>query len=45
VPAFSPVAILSAIAEHQVTDVMLVPTMLQLVLSHPDRANYDLSSL
>jgi acyl-CoA synthetase (AMP-forming)/AMP-acid ligase II len=45
VPAFSPVAILSAIAEHQVTDVMLVPTMLQLVLAHPDRANYDLSSL
>jgi long-chain acyl-CoA synthetase len=24
---------------------MLVPTMLQLVLAHPDRATYDLSSL
>jgi long-chain acyl-CoA synthetase len=45
VPAFSPQAILAAIAEHRVTDVMLVPTMLQLVLAHPDLRSYDLSSL
>jgi acyl-CoA synthetase (AMP-forming)/AMP-acid ligase II len=42
---FNPAAILTAISEHHVTDVMLVPTMLQLVLSHPEFARYDLSSL
>jgi acyl-CoA synthetase (AMP-forming)/AMP-acid ligase II len=45
IPAFSPAAILGAIQEHQVTDVMLVPTMLQLVLADPGFASYDLSSL
>lgn len=44
-PAFHPVAILSAIQEHRVTDVMLVPTMMQMVLTHPDRPQYDLGSL
>jgi acyl-CoA synthetase (AMP-forming)/AMP-acid ligase II len=45
IPAFSPQAVLAAIAEHRVTDVMLVPTMLQLVLACPDLPEYDLSSL
>jgi acyl-CoA synthetase (AMP-forming)/AMP-acid ligase II len=45
IPAFSPAAVLEAIAEHRVTDVMLVPTMLQLVLAWPGLADYDLSSL
>jgi long-chain acyl-CoA synthetase len=45
VPAFSPAAILAAIGEHRVTDVMLVPTMLQMVLADPGFARYDLSSL
>ena len=45
IPAFSPAAILTAIAEHQVTDVMLVPTMLQLVLADPGFGRHDLSSL
>ena len=45
VSAFTPVAIMSAIQEHLVTDVMLVPTMLQMVLAHPEREQYDLSSL
>jgi acyl-CoA synthetase (AMP-forming)/AMP-acid ligase II len=45
VPAFSPPAILTAICEHHVTDVMLVPTMLQLVLADPGFSGYDLSSL
>lgn len=45
VPTFTPVAILSAIQQHRVTDVMLVPTMMQMVLTHPDRPQYDLSSL
>ncbi len=45
IPAFSPAAVPAAIAEHHVTDVMLVPTMLQLVLADPGLAGYDLSSL
>jgi acyl-CoA synthetase (AMP-forming)/AMP-acid ligase II len=45
IPAFSPPAVLAAIAVHGVTDVMLVPTMLQFVLADPDLASYDLSSL
>lgn len=44
-PAFEPEAILAAVQEHAVTDVMLVPTMLQLVLSHPRAGEFDLSSL
>jgi acyl-CoA synthetase (AMP-forming)/AMP-acid ligase II len=42
IPAFSPPAVLAAIAEHRVTD---VPTMLQLVLADPGLSTYDLSSL
>jgi acyl-CoA synthetase (AMP-forming)/AMP-acid ligase II len=45
IPAFSPAAVLTAIQQHRVTDVMLVPTMLQFVLADPDLAGYDLSSL
>ena len=45
IPAFSPPAVLAAIAEHRVTDVMLVPTMLQLVLADPGLPAHDLSSL
>jgi acyl-CoA synthetase (AMP-forming)/AMP-acid ligase II len=45
IPAFSPPAVLAAIAEHRVTDVMLVPTMLQLVLADPGLSGTDLSSL
>ena len=45
IPAFSPPAVLGAIQEHRVTDVMLVPTMLQFVLADPGLASYNLSSL
>ncbi len=45
VPAFTPAATLQAIAEHQVTHTLLVPTMVQLATDHPAAANYDLSSL
>ncbi|MFR9806843.1 long-chain-fatty-acid--CoA ligase [Pseudonocardia sp. RS010] len=44
-PGFDPVAVLRLIQEHRVTDVMLVPTMMQMVLGHPEREKYDLSSL
>ncbi|MHA7306464.1 acyl-CoA synthetase [Arthrobacter sp. TMN-49] len=45
VPFFEPVAVLSAIQQHKPTDVLLVPTMIQILVDHPEAANYDLSSL
>lgn len=42
---FSPVGTLSAIATHQVTDVMLVPAMIQMLIDHPEIGKHDLSSL
>ncbi|MFE9789502.1 long-chain-fatty-acid--CoA ligase [Nocardia salmonicida] len=45
IPMFDPVVVLEAIAEHRVTDTLLVPVMFQLVVDHPARADYDLSSL
>jgi long-chain acyl-CoA synthetase len=44
-PAFDPAAVLGAIGRHRVTDVFLVPTMLQMLLAHPDFETADLSSL
>ena len=45
-PAFDPVATwCSAIAEHQVADVLLVPTMIQMIVDHPEVGAYDLSCL
>lgn len=45
VPAFTPEVILEAIDKHHVSDVMLVPTMLQMVLSDPSIDEWDLGSL
>lgn len=45
IPMFEPVAVLTAIQAHAVTDVLLVPTMVQLVVDHPRRAEFDLSSV
>ncbi|MBL8381197.1 MAG: AMP-binding protein [Burkholderiales bacterium] len=44
-PEFNPPAFLSAIARHRVSMTMLAPTMLIMVLSHPDMPKHDLSSL
>ena len=44
-PAFDPVATMAAIAEHQVADVLLVPTMIQMIVDHPQVGEYDLSCL
>ncbi|RMI31383.1 long-chain-fatty-acid--CoA ligase [Nocardia stercoris] len=43
VPAFDPVAVLQAIDTHRVTDMLLVPVMVQLLLDHPAVGEYDLS--
>jgi acyl-CoA synthetase (AMP-forming)/AMP-acid ligase II len=45
VPAFDPAAVLAAIETDQVTDTLLVPTMIQLLVDHPGIGRYNLSSL
>lgn len=45
VEVFDPVAVLAAIERHRVAAVILVPTMINLIVNHPDLGNYDLSSL
>jgi acyl-CoA synthetase (AMP-forming)/AMP-acid ligase II len=44
-PAFDPAAVLATIETQRITDVFLVPTMLQMVLAHPSRQRTDVSSL
>ncbi len=43
--SFEPVAAMRAIEEHSVTSVSLAPTMVAMLLDHPDRAIHDLSTL
>lgn len=45
IPAFEPGKVLEAIAGNKVTDVLLVPTMISMLLSHPTLAGADVSSL
>ncbi|MBT3311772.1 MAG: AMP-binding protein [Desulfobacterales bacterium] len=44
-PAFEPGNFLKSIPEYKATNSILVPTMIGMVLSHPDAEKYDLSSL
>lgn len=44
VPAFTPDAVLGAVQAHGVTDILLVPTMIQMLVDHPAFGDYDLSS-
>lgn len=45
IPQFAPVPAMEAIARHQIGAAMLPPVMIQMLVDHPDRASYDLSSL
>ena len=46
IPAFNPEQVLDTIEAHQVTNLMLVPTMIQMMLDHPTMGpQRDLSSL
>jgi len=45
VPAFSPVPVLETIARHRVNAALLVPTMIQMLVHHPEAAAHDASSL
>jgi len=44
-PAADPKAMLGAIAEHEITMILAIPTLLRMLLDHPDAAETDLSSL
>lgn len=44
-PAFEPVAVMSAVARHRVATMLLVPTMIQMLVDHPELSEHDLSSL
>ncbi|WP_405904154.1 long-chain fatty acid--CoA ligase [Streptomyces sp. NBC_00656] len=44
-PGFEAGAVLEMIAKHRPTSTLLVPTMIQSLVSHPGIASYDLSSL
>ncbi len=45
IPFFDPVAVLTAVEDHGVTDVLLIPTMIQLVVDSPRLGDFDLTSL
>ncbi len=45
IPRFDPKQVLETIAREQVSLILLVPTMLNFLLQHPDLDSYDLSSL
>ena len=45
IPGFEAGAFLDAVARHKITDVVLVPTMIQMLLDHPALATTDTTSL
>ena len=45
IPSFTPVDALQAFQDHKPTNVLLVPTMIQMLIQHPDFDKYDTSSL
>ncbi len=45
IPSFHPETVLDAVQRHRVSDLLLVPTMVQLLVDHPSLSDYDTSSL
>ena len=45
IPMFEPVAVLTAVGTHAITDVLLVPTMIQLVVDSPRIDEFDVTSV
>ncbi len=45
VKAFEPLAVLETIEKYRVTIALLVPTMINMLVNHPDVEKYDLSSM
>jgi len=44
-PGFDPPGVLRAIGDHRIKHMLLVPTMIQMLVDHPDVHRYDLSSV
>lgn len=44
-PAFQPATALATLASESITTLMLVPTMLQMLVEHPEATQHDLSKL
>lgn len=44
-PSFNALEFMKAVQGEQVTDTLLVPTMIQMVLDHPEYSRFDLTSL
>ncbi|KIZ47302.1 AMP-binding protein, partial [Rhodopseudomonas palustris] len=45
IQAFTPEGVMAAVQNERVTDVLLVPTMIQMLVDHPALASHDMSSL
>ncbi|MCB1646286.1 MAG: long-chain-fatty-acid--CoA ligase [Pseudomonadales bacterium] len=44
-PGFEPVATMKAIQEYKIDRLLMVPTMINMLVNHPDAGMYDLTSL
>ena len=44
-PAFDPVQVMQVVQERQIVQALLIPTMLQMLVNHPQFEEFDLSSL
>ncbi|PJE17153.1 MAG: fatty-acid--CoA ligase [Mycobacterium sp.] len=45
IPSFKPEWVLDAVQRHRVSDLLLVPTMVQMLVDHPSLPDFDTSSL
>lgn len=45
IPSFRPDWVLEAVQRHRISDLLLVPTMVQMLVDHPGLPDYDTSSL
>jgi long-chain acyl-CoA synthetase len=45
VPAFEPTAVLTALQDEKITDLLMVPTMINMMVNSEGAADYDLSNL
>ena len=45
IQSFTPEGVMAAIQNERVTDVLLVPTMIQMLVDHPALGSYDMSSV
>jgi long-chain acyl-CoA synthetase len=44
-PRYEPVALMKLIEEYRITLLLIVPTMINMLVNHPEVANHDLSSM